>query len=126
MWSLLPTTLVASHLYLPLVLRFNDDVTLLIIPFPFLFWGTIAGLLYKDDVSFFQRYTIFRNPLLTLFVSSLFIAVIMSIWIQIVDPIEIGGYIYRIFASMSMAIFILPFVVGPFFVGYVSARAVRF
>jgi len=126
LWSLVPMSLFAIHFYLPKFLSFNDDIALPIIPLIALVWGIIAGLSYRDSGCFFSEYIAIRNPFLTLIISSFFIIIMMSMWIQIFEPSNIANWIYRTFANIKFSLFFLLPLVAPFFIGYIVATIVKF
>jgi hypothetical protein len=126
LWSLIPVILLLTNLYLAEPFRYNNDITFPIIPIIAIIWGVIAGLSHKDDKSFFSKYTVIKKPFFTLFLSSVFMLIIMSLWIQIFDPVSQENVIYAIFLNMLLAFFFLPTLILPFFIGFIISVAVRF
>lgn len=115
---------VAIHLYLPIILNFNNDITFLILPLPFIIWGGIAGLLSGGNM--LSGKALIANPFWVLFVSSIYIVIMAAIWIQVFDPIEFGNYFHRIYSTIFSAVDVLPFIIIPFAVGYAVVTIIRF
>lgn len=90
-------------------------------------WGIIVGLVYKDNQSTFYQYKIIKNAFLILSLAIIFLAIAISIWVQVVDPIENRWYIYNILMVVPvMFLFSVLWIVGSFFAGYIPAMIVRF
>jgi len=90
-------------------------------------WGIIAGLTYKNNQSVFRRYDAVKNSFTVLSLTVIFLAIAISLWIQIVDPVESRWYVYNILMLVPFTfLFLALWIAGSFFAGYVPAILVRF
>ena len=84
-----------------------------------LMWGIIGGLHYKSSHGYFYRYVVIKNSILVFLIFLLLTFIVMSVLLQIIDPIG-GNYGHKIIGTMALpAIFILVWMVVPFFSGFI-------
>jgi len=103
--------------------NFNDTITFYIQIILLLFWGTIAGLSYKENF----QYCVIKKAFLILLLAMTFVMLIASIWFSVIDPIERSGYFKGLMYYIAYsAVPVFLFMFGAFIIGYAIAFIVKF
>lgn len=126
-WSLVPAIAFIISVNIGEHIDFYDELVFWVISIIILMWGIISGLVYKDNQSIFYRYDVVKNSFTVLLLAVIFLVVGISLWMQIVDPIENKWYFYNIIIVMPFTFLFSVLWIGcSFFAGYIPAIIVRF
>lgn len=126
LWSLIPAIVFVTSIstgggYIDMY----DEVVFWISSVFILLWGIFVGLVSKNDIHY--RYSIIRNAFTILFFSIILLTISVSLWVFIVDHIQISTYNYKIFATLLTGFTYSLFFIAPsFFFGYTVAKVVSY